>query len=206
MDTISLVLGVVAALLHGTAYAIYNRQAKLGQSQPNPVSWSVWAFLAILNALTFKGMSDWVLALQFVAGSVACFLTFIYVLFIGKFAWPRRGAKEWKIFGIGIIAAIVWFVFRSAEWANMVVLLGFVISFKPTYDGVKADPNRETAFPWVIWTVAFAVTIINLIIRDKELVAFITPVVLLVSHCSIAVLSRKRRKQAFRLRGATANA
>jgi len=206
MDTISLVLGVVAALLHAAAYVLYNRQAKLGQSQPNPISWSVWAFLAILNALTFTGMSDRVSALQFVAGSVACFCTFIYVLTIGKFAWPKRGAKEWKIFGLGIIAAIVWFAFHSAEWANMVVLLGFVISFKPTYDGVKADPNKETPLSWVIWTVAFGITIINLIIRDKELVAFITPVVLLLSHGSIAVLSRQSRKRTFQLRGALTTA
>jgi hypothetical protein len=197
MQTISLVFGVVAAVLHGAAYVMYNRQAKLGQSQPNPISWSVWTFLAILNASSFTAMSDWVSSLQFLTGTIACILTFIYVLAIGKFRWPARGAKEWKIFGLGLLAAVVWYVFRSAEGANMIVLVAFVPSFFPTYDGVKEDPHKETALPWWIWTTAFVVTIVNLIIRDQEAIAFVMPAVLLLAHLSIAVLSRDARKATF---------
>lgn len=201
-NPVSLVLAVVAALLHAGAYLLYSVQTKLGRSKPNPVSWSVWAFLAILNALTFKEMSGWVPALQFMTGSVACFCTFIYALFVGKLTWPKRGAREWKFFGVGIIAAMVWFIFRSAEGANMLLLLGFVFSFKPTYEGVEADPNKETALPWTIWTVAFGVTIINLIVLHKGWVSFVTPSVMVIAHGAIAVLSREERKADFRVRRA----
>lgn len=200
METVSIILGVVAAVLHGAAYVMYMRQAKLGKSKPNPISWSIWAFLAVMNVSTFTAMSDLVSALQFVTGTVACIVTFLYVLRIGKFEWPERGASEWKIFGLALLAAIVWYVFRSAEGANMIVLVAFLISFKPTLDGVKEDPENETARPWWIWTLAFVLTIVNLIIRDKALIAFAMPVILLLAHFIIGWLSRETRKRVFRTR------
>lgn len=204
METISITLGVVAATLHGVAYVMYMQQVSLGQSKPNPISWSIWAFLAVMNAASFTAMSDLVSALQFLTGTVACIAVFFYALRIGKFKWPARGAKEWKIFGLALLAAVVWYFFRSAEGANMIVLLAFLISFKPTLDGVKEDPEMETARPWWIWTLAFVMTIANLIIRDKPPIAFVMPGVLLLGHFIIGWLSREARKEAFRTREVTA--
>ncbi len=194
---ITVVLGLTAAALHGIAYVLYNIQTKLGKSQPNAASWSIWAFLATLNALSYREMNgDMVTTLPFFTGSVACILTFFYALTNGKFSWPKP--KEWGIFAIGLLSTLVWWYFRSATWANVIVLVAFVISFIPTFEGVLRDPFKETPKSWVLWTVAFLITTVNVVLRWKgQPVALLAPVVLLLAHGSIAVLSTEKRKKSF---------
>ena len=197
--SIALALGISAAVLHGIAYYLYNRQAKLGQSLPNIASWGVRMFMATLNAFSYRAMSgDWVATLQFFTGSVACTITFFYVLAIGKFSWPK--SKEWRSFGIGLVAVVVWQTVGNtagATIANMLGLLAFVISFKPTLDGVRQDPNREKPLAWSMWTAAFTITVINVLVRHGISMSLVTPVVLLAAHGSITVLSRESRKEIF---------
>lgn len=197
MQELTIALGVAAALLHGVAYVLYNVQAKLGSSKPNAASWSVWAFLATLNALSYREMSgDAVAALQFFTGSVACILTFLYVLTIGKFS--KLEPKEWGLFALGLLATLAWWKFRSATGASVIILVAFLISSIPTFEGVWRDPFRETPRSWALWTLAFLVTTTNVVLRDGKPIALLTPIVLLVVHGSVAVLSTQSRKERFR--------
>lgn len=84
-----LVLGVAAALFHGSAFVLYAIRARLGHSSPKSASWALWAFLATVNALTFRTMSGDVATLQFFTGSVACVAVFVYMWAIGKLKWPE---------------------------------------------------------------------------------------------------------------------
>lgn len=198
MRYVTFALGVTAALLHGYAYWLYCRQAKIGISRPKSASWSVWAFLATLNALSFTGMNgDLVIGLQFFMGSIACIITFTYMLFLGRLAWPR--GRERLYFTLGLLASVTWWMFEDsagAIMANMIVLAAFLISFKPTFSAVRRDPFVETARPWVLWTIAFGITIANIVLRHGERVTFIMPAVLLLAHGSIAFFSRKTRQDA----------
>ena len=193
---ITILLGVSAALLHGFAYFLYNRQVKSGDSIPNAASWSVWAFLSILNAASYQGINgDWVASLQFMMGSVACLLTFLYVMFIGKFS--KLTKKEWGFLVAGFFAVFIWYTFQNAAYANLIVLGAFLVSAYPTFEGVLKDPNKETPLSWKLWTIAFTLTTINLFIRDGSTIEFVTPVALLVAHGAIAWLCRPARKMRF---------
>lgn len=203
VNSVKLSLGVTSALLHGTAYLLYNLQTRKGESNPRAASWGVWALLAVVNAISYKEMTaDWYSALQFFMGSVGCFLTFVYVWSIGRLGRPQ--GKEWGDFAIGIIATLLLLVFKASDWASLLILIGFVISFRPTFNWVKANPSKEKPVPWAIWTVAFAVTIINKCIGVANpnatelgtILGFTVPIVLLLAHGSIAVLSRSSRREA----------
>lgn len=192
MQTLTVILGVLAAGLHGTAYVFYNRQTWRGTSHPNAASWSVWAFLSILNAASYRSMSgDTVTSLQFLTGSVACLLTFLITLVTGRFTALSR--IEWRVLTMGIIAAGVWRVFQSATGANMIILVTFVVSFMPTLVGVWRDHRKETPRSWILWTTAFAVTCINVVLRERGITTFITPFVMLLLHGGVAVLARKEK-------------
>jgi hypothetical protein len=196
MHELTVALGLMAALLHGVAYVLYSVQTKIGKSSPNAASWSIWAFLATLNALSYHEMSgDLVASLQFFTGSVACILTFLYVLTIGKFS--KLKPKEWGLFVLGLLATLVWWKFRSATGANLIVLVAFIISFIPTFEGVLRDPFKETSSSWILWTLAFLVTTTNVVLRDSKPIALLTPIVLLIAHSSIAILSTQSRKARF---------
>lgn len=197
MQELTIALGVVAALLSSTAFILYGVQSKIGASSPNAASWGIWAFLATLNAFSFREMTnDTVATLQFFAGSAGCIFTFVYVFIIGRFS--RLKQREWAMFALGILATLIWWKFRSATMANMIVLVAFIFSFIPTFDGARRDPFKETPLPWTLWALAFLITTANVVLRDNKSIAFITPVVLFISHGSIAILSSQKRKKLFR--------
>lgn len=202
-NDLKLGLGVTSALLHGTAYLLYNLQSKKGTSNPRAASWAVWALLAVVNAISYRAMTaDWYSALQFFMGSVCCFLTFVYVWSIGRLG--KLQGKEWGDFTIGTVAVLLLLFFKASDWASLLVLIGFVVSFRPTFNYVKANPSKERPLPWVIWTLAFAITIANKALGPANpdatmlgtILGFAVPIVLLVAHGSIAVLSRSSHGEA----------
>ncbi len=172
-------------------------QAKLGHSKPNVVSWVLWTFLALLNALSYREMSgNLVATLQFYTGTIACIVTTCYVAIIGKFSL-KISKKEFRLFILGLFAIVVWWIFRSATGANMIVLLAAILSAIPTYEGVRKDPFKERSLPWMLWTIAFGVTSTNVVLTSSNPIALITPIVLIVAHGAIGMLATKKRKERF---------
>ena len=200
MHKLTIVLGVTAALLHGVAYLLYARQTKVGSSSPKSASWGVWAFVSILNALTFSAMSgNWMVALQFFTGSVACVLVFLYMWAIGKLVWPTP--KEWRLFSLGILAAIVWWVFRTAAGANMIVFIALATPFISMYEELWADPRKETPRSWILWTLASLVTTANVIVNWKgQPLNLVVPIGGAALHGVVAMLSSRSRKERLRFR------
>jgi hypothetical protein len=197
MRELKVVLAVVAALLHGLGYLLYARQTKLGRSSPKSASVGIWVFLSIINALTFNVMSgDWVMALQFFTGSVACLVTFFYVLAIGKLKLPT--SEEWRLFWFGILASVVWWIFRNASAANLIIFVALVISLIPIYKTLWDDPSKEMPRSWILWTLAFLVTATNVILNwSGKPLNLVMPIGGAVIHGAVAFLSRKSRQARF---------
>lgn len=186
---------ITAALCHLYGYYLYNRTAIRKQNDPNAASWLVWAVMAILNALTYRAITDTVSALQFIVGSFASSASFLFMWYHGRFQKISR--KEKTLLGVALIMLMVWKLFDAPAVANVIFAITFVFSFIPTYDGVTKNPHKETATPWVWWSVGFVLTIIGATIVNKPWYAFVTPVALLVCHASITVLASPQRKLAF---------
>lgn len=200
MQTITAVLGIGAALLHGTAYVLYNLQSKSGKSQPNVISVGIWVFLSALNAFVFKEVSAGVVVtLQFFVGALGSFGTFVYVLRIGKFRRPANW--EWSVLVLGILAGVLWLFFHSAAMANMIILIAILISCVPIWVGVLRDPFKESPLAWILWASAFVITSVNVALRwllsDGSPVAIIMPVTLVVAHGIVAIWSRPSRKRGY---------
>lgn len=189
-----MLLGITAALLHGSAYLLYAMQTKVGRSSPKSASWGVWVFITILNALTFNVMSaNWVVALQFFAGSLGCTALFFYMLVTGKLKWPTP--KEWGIVGIGVVATMVWVIFKNAAYANLIIAFAIAIPFKPMYEELWHDPSKETPRSWILWTLAFLVTTVNVVVNwQGQPLSLVVPIGGAILHGTVAVLSAERRR------------
>ena len=195
MADMSVMLPVTAAIIHIVAYVLYNVQTKLGKSDPNPVSWFLWAFLATLNALSFSAMNDRIAALQFFAGSVGSTATFLYVLFIGRFRWLNT--REWVVLVFGIIAIFVWRQY-TATTANMILAGVLLWSFEPTIRGVWNNPLKEKSTTWWLWTMAFAITGANTYLyKGGWTLSLVISFVGILGHGVVAVLCRDSRKKSF---------
>ncbi len=193
MQWISWILGIISALLHGVGYVVYNRQTKRGDSKPNAVSWFIWALMAGLNAASFTGVTDIPHALQYMVGTFAALATFFLALRWHRFDWPEP--IELAVLVLCLVCMGTWYVFKDASFANATLLAPFLISFWPTFRGVRNDPGRERPFAWNIWSVAFAVNLANNIaLWNGKPVSVINPVILLLCHWSIAYLSSSRHR------------
>ena len=195
MRALTMVLGISAALLHGVAYLLYARQTKLGQSSPKSASWGLWAFLVLINWLTFGvTIGNWIVALQFLTGSVACIAVFIYMWELGKLSWPT--AKEWRLIALGILAVIIWWIFRNAAWANVIIFVALAISFIPIYEDLWENPRKEVPRSWILWTLAFLITAANVVVNWKgQPLSLIMPIGGAMLHGEVAYLSRGSRRE-----------
>lgn len=159
-----MLLSIAAALFHGTAYAIYFVQVSNGGSVPNPASWSVWAFLSALNALSFwKASKDPLATTQFFTGAGACFGVWVFAITTGKFA--PLDTMSWVVLIFCFVACAIWYMTKNATYANLVVCAIFIVSSIPTLLGVWRNGNMEQPIPWYLWTTAFVLTAINVVRR-----------------------------------------
>ena len=148
MSLISWILGVTAALLHAIGYILYNLQTKKKQSVPNSVSWFIWSLMAGLNASSFTEVTDVPHGLQYMVGTFAAIITFLLVLRWHRFDWPTK--IEWFVLVFCLMAMGIWYYFKDASIGNAMILVPFLISFWPTFDGVRQNPQKETSLSWWI--------------------------------------------------------
>lgn len=132
MFDMSVALPVLAAILHGVGYTLYNWQTLKGVTKPNPVSLFIWLFLAALNAFTFTAMNDWIAALQMFVGTIGMTVVFSLALFTGKLRWPT--AWEWPVLVLCLLSVYVW-KRTDATLANMVIVGGWLYHSPPTSTG-----------------------------------------------------------------------
>lgn len=162
----ALILGVAAASLHGSAYLIYNNQVSEGTSDPNVVSWFIWAMMAILNLTSFQKMTSWVKSLQFWIGTAGATGTFLFGWNQGVFEVPELW--ELGIVALGIASAFAQFKKRHAPIGNLLIVIAAAIGMVPTLIGVIDDPAKETFLPWIVWTFAFICTFLNVVLMTPE--------------------------------------
>lgn len=199
MDRVSLALGIAAACIHVSAYITYNIQTSKGLSKPRASVMGISAFLAVLLAMTYLATTTNVaITLQYIAGSTSAMTTLLYL-------WVRkrltRFSKEECVYAaISFVAGIVWYVFHQAAFANFIILATVLMTFKTLYQGVWRNPYTETAWAWLLWALANAVNTVNVIHLHKEWTAYVSPIVLMISHLAVAVLSSTSRKRRFTAR------
>ncbi|HWQ60269.1 MAG TPA: hypothetical protein VN420_03935 [Candidatus Fimivivens sp.] len=190
---ISVFVTVVAACLHGVAYFLYCVQAKRGASKPNPAALLIWVILSVVNAANLTALSDWVASLQFITGSVATMMMFVFVLFVGKLAPLKK--KEWGYVALALVAIIVRVKLgdrNGAMLASFIILLTGIISVIPIVQGLLESPSNEPFVPWLLWTVAFLLTALSRYSQKGLDGMAVLSVIYAFLHGCIAVLTRRK--------------
>jgi hypothetical protein len=196
MNALAIALGIVAGAMHVVAYLVYNKQMLRGESSPNAATWTMWSFISTLNAATYLFMSeDIVKAILPVASTVACLGTFTYSIIKGKLS--RLDRIDSIALGLGIIAALAWFYYKSPTISNMLLQIPIAISFVPTWRGVIRNPKVERALPWIIWSSAYIVNITAVILRWKgQPQDLVYPINCLFLHGGVGLLTFRKSKPA----------
>ncbi len=191
-----IVLSFLGGFLHLIAFVIYIKQMLKGTSQPNTATWTLWAFLIVLNLSSYAVMSgDWVKAILPAAGAFASVSTFLFSLYKGKLSKLDRW--DTLALGIGIVSGLAWWYFKSATYANLILQISILISFVPTYRGVLEDPRKERALPWYLWSTAYLVGMIVILLRwQNQYVDLIYPFLCFLLHAPIGLLTCREKREA----------
>ncbi|MBM2821142.1 MAG: nuclear protein [Candidatus Berkelbacteria bacterium] len=185
-------LALTSLVIYLFAFGLYNRQIITGKSKPNAAMWTLWVFLAGLNAASYQVMTgDWVKSLITYAGCVAMTTTFLITLRTGKFS--RLGSFDWILLGLGFVAILAWWVKQDATYANMLLQLAIAISFVPTYMGVWQKPANERPLPWVLFSLGYVFQTLVVVTRwTGQIQDLVYPINCFTLHLVVGLLSLRR--------------
>jgi hypothetical protein len=160
----------------------------IGESHPNGSSWIVWSFLSALNFGSYKKVTvDWKKSLLSGANASMTIIITIFALWTGSF--KAISLTDSICLVIGIIAGICWFIWKSANIAQVLILSAIIIGFIPTYVGVYHTPTIEPLIPWMLWTISFSTQYL-LIKRTSNgnRVEFFYPVSMVICHGAVFLM------------------
>jgi len=149
-------IAMIAALIHIAAFLLYNKSIFQGKALPNIATWAIWAALSFLNFGSYLDMSgDWVKSILPAVSSLLCVATFFVAVLGGEFS--RIGKYDLLALVFGLIAALTWWWFRSATYANLLLQISIGIGFVPTCRSVWRLPETEVPLPWLMWATAYSI-------------------------------------------------
>jgi hypothetical protein len=192
---LSIIISTLAGLGYCLAYLDYNRNVFTGETKPNGATWAIWSAVSFVSTGSYIANSaDFWKSLIPILNIILCIATFVLALVAGKL--KKLDVSDWIALGLGLVAALVWAVNKSAQNANLIVQVAIMVGFVPTWRAVWATPASEHPRPWWIWSVSYAVSIIVVLLRWKnQRIDLVYPVVCTVLHASVPIVCffRSRR-------------
>lgn len=194
MNILSIVLGALAGLLQLIAYAIYGRHVLHGRIKPNTASWSIWTLGAVLETVTYVFVTgDWVKNILPVVCAISALTLFGFCFTKGKFEQLSRW--EWVLTALDMGAILIWWFYQSAVYANFLLVSTAVLSFVPLFLHAWRKPDAENALPWGIWSLAYLLMTLAVVLRWEKAEDLVYPITFLVLHLVIAVAAIDIKKR-----------
>lgn len=197
---IRVLLAIIASIISGYAFFLYNEDILSKKSDPKLFTWSLMAGITILNFTSYGQLSnDTVVTLLPTINSVmtvftAVFLAINYFKAKKEFKWPNRKNRAILIAVIiAIVIVIKWENVEIAAYANIATQVGSGIAFIPTILRLQDEDPR----PWFMWSGSFLLVFVALLLNWQEKpVALFYPLGGMVSHFTIGVISSRKRHKA----------
>lgn len=129
-----------------------------GSIHPNASSWSVFAFIGVLNVVSYKKLTEgWVKSLFPAVNTMILLTTTTLVWYKGSFGSMTK--TDWCCLGFGIAAVLAWWVFKKRKSApalvQVILEIGALIGFIPTILATAHDPSKEFWLAWLLWACSF---------------------------------------------------
>lgn len=190
--SLALGLGIVAGALHLTASWLYNSRIFRGELAPNTATWALWFFITMLTASSYAVMTgDMAKYIPTVASAIGTAAIFVLCVAAGKFG--RMDRWEALVLSVGILSGLVWWVFQSATYANLIVVFAEAIAFAPLYRKVWRDPATEKPLPWLVWSSVYPLMIYVIILNwQGQYQDLVYPIAMLCAHPVVALLTLRK--------------
>jgi hypothetical protein len=199
MSTVSDMFSVLSAASMVSVFLLYLRQVRRGESTPNPVTWSIWAVMFVLNTATyfFVAGNDMMKVIQSGLATILIFVTVVYVLVKKGFAKTDK-KTDYVCLTLAVIFGIFWWLSGDEIITNLLLQITFAISFIPTLSGIMKGTGKEAFLSWTMAVVSYVFLIIALATDPNpekcRWFLFVFPVVNgIMGNGSIALLALLKR-------------
>jgi hypothetical protein len=183
-----IVLSTIISCLVGYAYI---RDTIKGTTQPNRISWSLWALAPLIGtgAALSAGADIWVTIRTFLAGFIPL------LVFITSF-WNTRSYWKATTFDItcgafSIVAVVMWLVIGIPTYAIPIAALGDFFAALPTIVKAWKFPETETGITYVTSLISVLLVLPSIHIWSLENSSF-QVYLLIVNVMLIAAVYRKK--------------
>ena len=150
MSSYLVILGAVLSL---TGAGTYIRDTLKGKTQPNRVTYGMWALAPLIAAAAelAKGVT-WAVLPVFMAG----FCPFLVLLssFANRRAYWKLGILDYLSGIFSLVALILWIVTRQPDIAIVLAILSDGLAAVPTLAKARSHPESETGIIYALAAVS----------------------------------------------------
>ena len=128
-------------------------------------------------------LMDNIIPLCFAAGSV---FTFVNAIVQRRFSFPD--APDIFVIFLDLLITGAWraqVIVPDATSANLLYQFTTVLAFVPMYRGLASGREKETLWPWIFWTGAYAVFFFIVDLSEVQAEAAVYPLVGLITHALV---------------------
>ena len=191
MNSFAIALGVLAGLVQLAGYYIYNKHLTSEKIRPNATSWALWAVGSLMVVALYHDLAaDWVKEFLPFVCALALIATFIHMTVRGSFLRPDR--LDLEVLALDAVVVLYWVVSDDPFISNVFLELDIWITFIPIIRSTWKDPSTEESKPWLIWTVAYALFTIVVILRWEKWWDLLLPINYLILHGIIWFLAKRQ--------------
>lgn len=193
---LSIYLGILAGILQIVGYFLYTKEVLASRVKPNTASWAIWAYGNILVTLSYitvaQDISKEILPIACAISSLVVFGIFLKK---GKFQPLDRIDKI--VFGFDIILTVAWWLLSDIKifptpdlniLIHILFITSTIASFVPIIRELKEHPSIEKPGPWLVWSLAYSMLGVAVILDWIGWEAFIYPSVYFVLHFLVAIM------------------
>jgi uncharacterized membrane protein (UPF0136 family) len=124
---LTITIALAASIIQIIGHIVYNREL---ESKPNLTSWTIWGITSLIDTLNYIDLTgDWQKNLLAITCALSCLVTWLLLLFRGRFSIPR--AKEYISLMLSAAALVLWKQFSLLRESSALLQVDNVISFIP---------------------------------------------------------------------------
>lgn len=181
--------GIAGALILLALSPVYLRQCLRGTTRPHPVSWGIWATLAVLGAAATAAAGGG--GAVIVLGAIAAIEVAVFVAAVWRAGALVSLRELWPLIPAAIGAAL-WIVSQNPLAGAIGVVVADICGLWPTLAKTWQEPRSEPPLLWAIGTGAFLLGCFS--VSTLSVASLLYPVYLTVSNSLIAGVAWTRRE------------
>ncbi|MEY2641342.1 MAG: hypothetical protein RL150_735 [Candidatus Parcubacteria bacterium] len=193
---LSIWVAALAGLLQFFGYFLYAKDMIGGHNRPNPAAWMLWAVGNGIDLISYQLVAqDWIKNILPISCAISAIGIFILALARGKWDWREISKFDWFLIIADIVIVALAWMFDQNEIGHIFVLADTILIYIFVIRDCKEDPEAETFAPWFVWTCAYIVMLMAVILRFDTWWAVGYPVVNFIMCAWVLFLIRNSRRK-----------